>query len=409
MMAVVPPVQTPAPTLRIHHIPIFVSDQDRSVAFYRDRLGFSVLTDYRFENGDRFILVKPPDGDTALALLTPRPGSSTRPLIGTSRGTVLVTNDIGATFSAWRDRGVAFLNPEPSSEVWGGVTAPFEDVDGNQFVLAAWDAVTREVEARLAAVAAARQVEQRAAMELALARDVQARLFPRGVPVSESFDGAGRCLQTRDVGGDYYDFLDLGDGRVGVVVGDVSGKGIAAALMMANLQANVRSQAATAGDDLDRAVRTINTLFFDNSPEASFATLFFAVFHSRTGRLTYVNCGHEAALVLRHDGATVERLASSSRVIGLFRDAVCSVEESHLDPGDILAIATDGIVEAANAAGEEFGVQRFCEVVARNAGIGPGAMIDAVLEEIRGFSGGEQRDDITMVVASRRRECPNFA
>jgi len=394
-------VQDLRPTLRIHHVPVFVSDQDRSLAFFCDTLGFSLLTDHRSENGDRFVLVEPPDGNAALALLTPKSDSPARALIGGSRGTVLVTNDIEAVFRVWQDRGVPFLGNRPADEVWGGFTATFDDPDGNRFVLAAWDAVTREVEAQRAAALARREAEQRAAMEVTLAREVQARLFPRNVPHFESFDCAGKCLPARHVGGDYYDFLDLGNGRVGVVVADVSGKGIAAALMMANLQANVRSQAALAGDDLETAIKTVNSLFCDNSPDASFATLFFAVFHTRTGRLVYANCGHEAALLIRRQGA-MERLASSSQVIGMFRNWSCAIEECCLEPGDILAIATDGIVEAANAGGEEFGERGLIEALAANANGDPRVMIDAILEEVRTFSRtGEQHDDITVVVARR--------
>ena len=158
---------------------------------------------------------------------------------------------------------------------------------------------------------------------------------------------------------------------------------------------------ALAGDDLETTMKTVNRLFCDNSPDASFATLFFGVFHTRTGRLSYANCGHEAALLIRRKG-TIERLASSSQVIGMFRNWSCAIEECCLQPGDILAIATDGILEAANAGGEEFGERGLIEAVATNANGDPRVIIDAVLEEVRRFScSGEQHDDITMVVARR--------
>ena len=204
-----------------------------------------------------------------------------------------------------------------------------------------FDEVTHAVEAERRAAAERLEAERRAAYELAIAREVQARLFPQSRPALRSLEYAGTCLPARAVGGDYYDFLSLGPDRLGLVIGDVMGKGIAAALLMANLQANIRSQVAVAFDQPQRVLQSVNLLFCENSPESAFASLFFAEYHDPTGGLRYVNCGHLAALVLRRDG-TVDRLATTSTVLGLFPQWECSVGESHLEPDDVLALYTDG-------------------------------------------------------------------
>jgi serine phosphatase RsbU (regulator of sigma subunit) len=269
------------------------------------------------------------------------------------------------------------------------------------FVLAGWDAITREVEARRRAAAEQAEAERRAATELALAREVQSRLFPQFAPALPMLEYTGACVQARAVGGDYYDFLNLGSGWLGLVVGDVSGKGIAAALMMSNLQANLRSQSAVARAAPGPALATVNKLFYENTPGSAYATLFFALYDDRTGRVTYANCGHPSGLLMRHSGA-LERLPSTAPVVGLFPEWTCDIAEAVLQPGDTLVLFTDGVVEAFDEAGEEFGEARLIEVLGRHLGSYPQVLVDAVLEEVKRFSGREQTDDLTLVVARRR-------
>src|SRR4029077_7964395 len=157
------------------------------------------------------------------------------------------------------------------------------------------------------AMAAKLEAERRTAQELEIAKQFQARLFPQVLPHLRTLEYAGMCLQARQVGGDYYDFLDLGRDRLGLVIGDISGKVIAAALLMANLQANLRSQCAIALEQPQQVLKAVNQLFCQNTLDGAFATLFFAEYHIPTGRLRYVNCGHLPALILRIDD-TVERL-----------------------------------------------------------------------------------------------------
>jgi len=200
------------------------------------------------------------------------------------------------------------------------------------------------------------------------------------------------------VGGDYYDFLDLGRGRLGLVIADISGKGIAAALLMANLQANLRSQSAIALYQPQRFLRSVNQLFCENTTDSSYATLLFTHYEDETRCLRYANCGHYSPILLRGDG-TLERLDATGTVLGLFQEWACSIEERELFPGDILAFFTDGVTEAFDEAGEEFGEERLIEALRRNREQPAQALVATVVEEIRQFGRGEQFDDITLMVA----------
>jgi len=148
------------------------------------------------------------------------------------------------------------------------------------------------------------EAERHAAQEMDIARQVQSKLLPQKMPPLATLEYAGDCLQARAVGGDYYDFLDLGPGRVGFVLADIAGKGISAALLMANLQANLRSQYATALDNLPQLLQSVNRLFYESTEPNNYATLFFATYDDATRRLTYVNCGHNPPVLLRRDGVS---------------------------------------------------------------------------------------------------------
>ena len=277
----------------------------------------------------------------------------------------------------------------------------FEDVDGNSFALLGFDEVSREVEAQRSATAKKLEAERRAALELEIARQVQARLFPQSLPHLETLEYIGTCIQARQVGGDYYDFLDLGRDRLGLVIGDIAGKGIAAALLMANLQANLRSQCAIALDQPERFLRSVNQLFYENTTDDAYATLFFAEYDEKVRRLRYANCGHLCGLLLRRDN-TLERLDSTCTVLGLFKEWDCSIAERLLFSGDILALYTDGITESFNDAGEEFGEQRLIAALRRHREMSLQSLVTAVVDEVRQFSPYEQRDDITLIVAKCR-------
>jgi serine phosphatase RsbU (regulator of sigma subunit)/biotin operon repressor len=264
------------------------------------------------------------------------------------------------------------------------------------------DEVKRDREAHLRAAAEKQEAERRVAQELEIAKQVQARLFPQSQPEMRTLDYAGVCIQARQVGGDYYDFLDLGHHRLGLVLGDISGKGIAAALLMANLQANLRGQSAVAWDHPERLLHSVNRLFFENTADNAYATLIFAEYDDATQRLRYANCGHLCALLLRGDGR-VKRLDSTCSVLGLFKEWECMAEETVLLPGDVLALYTDGVTEAFNGEGEEFGEGRLLEALDRHRALTAAALLKAVVDEVRRFSRHEQHDDITLLVAHCNR------
>jgi len=236
-------------------------------------------------------------------------------------------------------------------------------------------------------------------MEIAM--QVQARLFPQSLPPLRSLEYAGICLQARPVGGDYYDFLDLGHDRLGLVVGDVAGKGIAAALLMANLQANLRSQCVMASDQPERFLHSANQLFYENTVDSAYATLFFAEYCDAERRLRYANCGHVSGLLLRSEG-TLERLSSTCTVLGLFREWNCALSECQLFPGDTLALYTDGITESFSAMGEEFGEHRLSTTLLSHSGLPARALLEAIVGAVRSFSPQEQHDDITLIIARCR-------
>ncbi len=408
--------------LRVHAVNVFVRDQDRSLRFYVDTLGFTLAFDVRLQNGQRWVGVAPPHGTAVLTLIAPDPDSDEYKLIGQPTQVVFVAEDVVATYSQWRRRGVRFRyvprlrrvkseqqavdeprNAPPlllgkQTPIWGGAFTRFEDIDRNSFALVSFDEMTQAVEAQRRATAERLESERRAAHELEIATQVQARLFPQTFPPLRTLDYGGICIQARLVGGDYYDFLNLGQQRLGLVLGDISGKGIAGALLMANLQANLRSQCAIALDEPQRLLRSVNELFYENTADNAYATLFFAEYDDQAQRLRYANCGHLSALLLRRNN-TLERLDSTCTVLGLFKEWECSIEECHLVSGDTIALYTDGITESCNAAGEEFGERRLTEALRRHRELPSRDLLAAIVDEVRQFSPGEQYDDITLIVA----------
>jgi serine phosphatase RsbU (regulator of sigma subunit) len=408
---------SPSPYLRIHAVNIFVRDQERSLRFYLDQLGFNLAFDAQLQSGERWVAVSPPDGSAVLTLIAPDLGSQEYKLIGRPTQVSFVTDDVAAKFQEWRSRGVRFRHTPRlrrikyeqltyerqvpgagETPVWGVVFTRFEDIDRNSFALVSFDEVSRALEAQRRAAAEKLEIERRAAQELEIARQVQARLFPQTLPISNTLEYAGMCMQARQVGGDYYDFLNLGQERLGLVVGDIAGKGIAAALLMANLQANLRSQCAIALDRPQEFLQSVNRLFYDNTADSAYATLFFAEYDDKVRHLRYANCGHLCGLLLRNDH-TLERLHSTCSVLGLFQEWNCSIGECRLFPGDTLALYTDGITESFNDTGEEFGEQRLVAALRRHRELSPQALLASILEDVRQFSPHEQYDDITLIVA----------
>ena len=394
--------------LRLGTVTVFVRDHERSLRFYLDQLGFDVAMDSRFPSG-RWIVVTPPDGTANIALVSPKADSEEYLLIGRPTHVVFLTENVVAKFEEWRESGVKFHHP-PTPQSGSEMFTIFEDPDGNSFTLAASDSVTREIKEQRRAHAERFESERRAAQELENAKEVQARLFPQTLPTLSTLELTGLCMQARVVGGDYYDYLDLGRNRFGLVIGDVSGKGTAAALLMANLQAHLRNLCTTyssrpftpfAMEQPQRFLQTVNRLFYENTVDSAFATLFFAEYDDTSRKLRYANCGHLPALLLRN-GNEVERLDATCTVIGVFKEWDCSVGERQLFDGDTLVLYTDGVTESFNDRGEEFGERRLTETLRSHHGMASPALLHSIVDRVRQFSTQAQHDDITLIVAKCR-------
>lgn len=231
------------------------------------------------------------------------------------------------------------------------------------------------------------------------ARVVQRGLLPQEKPPLITLDYAGHCSQARMVGGDYYDFLDLGRGEVGFVVADVSGKGIPAALLMASLQGSLRTQCGAVPADLQQLLASLNLHLYKHSASSRFVTLFFGRYSDATRTLRYVNCGHHPPLLLRSSGA-VESLDATATVLGLFPDWKCSVAAIQFEAGDVLGMYTDGLTETRGEQGEEFGEARLLEMLRKNRELKAAHILRSVEQAVAQFRLGEQEDDLTLVIAS---------
>src|SRR5258708_9998550 len=221
--------------LRLGPIAVFVRDKERSRRFYLDQLGFRLALDVPLPSSGNSLGVTPPDGTAVLSLIAPTAGSDECQLIGRPTQIIFLTENVFAKFEEWSSHGVRFHHA-PQVQSWGAVSTTFEDPDGNSFTLLGYDAINREIEAQRRAHAERPESEHRLRQELALARHVQSRLFPQTKTVLSTLDYAALCIQARHVGGDYYDFLDLGRDQLALLVGDVCGKGVAARPCMRNLQ-----------------------------------------------------------------------------------------------------------------------------------------------------------------------------
>src|SRR5215470_13287884 len=398
------------PFLRLNFVTLWVRDQERSRRFFVEKLDFETIVDVDVPKVGRWIVVAPTSvgwlpgvSGTSLpgiALVVPAEGSLEHRRIGQNTGFSFLTEDVRGLFQEWSRRGVRFPLP-PMEPSWSnGETryAVFEDVEGNSFSVIEFDEATRTLEAERRAHAARLEAERQAAHELAIAKEVQSRLFPQRQPLMRTLAYAGICRPARTVGGDYYDFLDLGKRRLGLVLADIAGKGMGAALLMANLQAALRSQCATAWEQPERFLRSVNQLLYENTAEGDYATLFFAEYDDATRMLRYANCGHPPALLLRGNDA-LERLGATCTVVGLFEKWDCTMEERELAPGDAILLYTDGVTEALNGEGEEFGEERLLEAIRQHRELPLPELLAAVADQARKFSPHEQTDDITLIVA----------
>jgi serine phosphatase RsbU (regulator of sigma subunit) len=256
-----------------------------------------------------------------------------------------------------------------------------------------YDAMRRQIEASV------RLLREKEAMErdLAIAREVQHELLPRSSPRIVGLELAGVCLPAIGVGGDAYDFVPLAEDKVAIVVADVAGKGIPAALLMAGLQASVRSLAPYL-DPPGTIAALLNDRMQRPGPSARYATLFFGLLDGRQRTLRYTNCGHVPPLHLTREG--VHKLESGGRPLGLFEGGTWEDGVCDLDGGDVVALFTDGIVETTDVKGLEFGEAHLAEILAAEAGKPLQDVMQAVLEARAAWSGhARPHDDVTLVLA----------
>ncbi len=263
-------------------------------------------------------------------------------------------------------------------------------------VLHTYDAMRRQLEANFRALRAKEALER----EVEIAREVQRELLPRSVPHIAGLELAGVCLPAIGVGGDYYDYLPLAEGRVGLVIADVSGKGIPAALLMAGLQASVRSLALPGMPPCD-VCRRLNEMLHQSTSASRYATLFFALYDPQDRSLCYSNAGHFPPIHIGAHGSA--RLSQGGLPIGLMPGSLYGEGRRELGIGDVLALYTDGVIEQPNGAGEEFGEARLVEILNRERGTPLADIVAIVVDEIQRWSGGgTPHDDITLVLARTR-------
>jgi sigma-B regulation protein RsbU (phosphoserine phosphatase) len=248
--------------------------------------------------------------------------------------------------------------------------------------------------------------EERLRREIDLASEVQQRLFPEGAPRARGLDLAGACRPAQGVGGDYYDFLDLGDEQTGIAVADVAGKGISAALLMSVVQASLRSQARPTGVPLPDLVGAMNDLLYKSTARNRFASFFYAQFDPQSRDLSWVNAGHNPPLLLRAgtngspSNRETELLNSGGLVLGAVSGTTYKQESKRLRPGDVLVAYTDGVTEAWNVDEEEFGEDRLRSLLPTLADQPAARILEGIISAVDAWRGpAPQHDDITLIVA----------
>lgn len=242
-------------------------------------------------------------------------------------------------------------------------------------------------------------LKERLNRELEIAREVQERLFPQELPSVDGIEYYGACRPALGVGGDYYDFIELDGGKFGIAIGDVSGKGIGASLMMASLQASLRGQAIHSKDDLAALMSHVNKLVYETSTTNRYATFFYAQYEPATKKLTYVNAGHNPPFLLRKNDVIL--LEEGGAVVGMLPPMLVNYTQGEivLESGDLLVGFTDGISEAMNPREEEWGEDSLLEEMKKLDGIPPRAVLDRIVAAADKFAdGAKQHDDMTMIV-----------
>jgi sigma-B regulation protein RsbU (phosphoserine phosphatase) len=238
--------------------------------------------------------------------------------------------------------------------------------------------------------------------DLREAVDVQRQLLPRVRPAIDALDYSGCCIPARHVGGDYFDYVELGPGVLGLLVADVAGKGIPAALLVSSLHGAFRTHALMAGDRLAELAVTLNAHMCAAGALGRFATMLYVVVDTLQRRIVYVNAGHPPG-ILRRAGGPIVRLEEGSLPLGIRADTSYNATELPLEPGDWVVLYTDGVSEASSDGGEEFGDDRLVQTIAAHQASGPNAMCDAIVADVRAHTCGRAAADDLTIVAARVR------
>lgn len=254
----------------------------------------------------------------------------------------------------------------------------------------------------------ARFQQERLERELQLASEIQQRFQPTGSPQIPGYEFQGISFPCYEIGGDYYDFIQRDDGRLVIALGDVSGKGTAAALLMSSLHAAIHAQTGS-HDTIVETISAVNKYLAENIPPNRFVTLFYAELDPESGAVSFLNAGHNPPLIV-HAAGTVEQLASGGLPLGIRADADYREGRTHMQMGDVLVIYSDGVTEAASPSGEEFGPTRLYEVVSRNVDASAAGIRDRIESALTKFSQGTKAaDDITLVIVKRQAEIRQLA
>jgi serine phosphatase RsbU (regulator of sigma subunit)/pSer/pThr/pTyr-binding forkhead associated (FHA) protein len=242
--------------------------------------------------------------------------------------------------------------------------------------------------------------------ELQLAREIQQRFQPTSPPIVKGYELQGISFPSYEIGGDYYDFIMRRDNRLIVALGDVSGKGTSAALLMSSLHAAVHAQVASQ-QSLTDTIAAVNRYLVDNTPPNRFVTLFYGELDPLTGSLSFINAGHNPPLIA-HDAGTVEQLGASGPPLGIMPDFPYREGRTQLQPGDVLVTYSDGVTETQNPKGDEFGPARLQDVILRNLNSSAAGLRDKIESALSSFAQGTPAvDDITLVIVKRAREEPH--
>jgi serine phosphatase RsbU (regulator of sigma subunit)/pSer/pThr/pTyr-binding forkhead associated (FHA) protein len=291
------------------------------------------------------------------------------------------------------DRVIGLVNVDSRS-----FARPFTPDDLDLLTVLANVAAIRIENSRLAVVELQKQVISR---ELEQAAAIQRRLLPNEAPVVPGYEIAGHNLPCQTVGGDYFDFFPYGDGRIGLVLGDVSGKGMQAAILMSAVKGGVQVLFGEAPDNVASLMSRLDRVVAANFPRNRFVTLFFGLLDPASGELTYCNAGHNPPFLVRADDS-IERLTSCGTILGIFPEMGYEVKHSRLDPGDVLTMYSDGVTEENSPGGEEFGEDRLAKLLIAKGRGGAKNLVEGIRQAVLSWAAGRAAaDDVTVVVASR--------